>query len=168
MPAKTNTRWLMHSWSTFGARTNHGQLGFTKLTTATAWTWGSHHLPPYSILCAFPWGSHPNGFLSRDSQVGLPKLLRLRLPQLWGAITLRADLRWRRGLNQSCSPHWKLSNGLSHATCTQGNWIDSRLFMVGSQIANLTPGPSFGHNLCFRCPNGSCEPILDTYVPRAF
>jgi hypothetical protein len=32
----------------------------------------------------------------------------------------------------------------------------------------LTPGPSFGHNLCFRCPNGSCKPILDMYVLRSF
>jgi hypothetical protein len=32
----------------------------------------------------------------------------------------------------------------------------------------LTPGPSFGHNLCFRCPNEQCEPISDIYVPRAF
>jgi hypothetical protein len=29
-------------------------------------------------------------------------------------------------------------------------------------------GPSFGHNLCFRCPNEQYEPILDIYVPRAF
>jgi hypothetical protein len=29
-------------------------------------------------------------------------------------------------------------------------------------------GPSFGHNLCFRCPNEHCEPILDIYVLRAF
>jgi hypothetical protein len=27
---------------------------------------------------------------------------------------------------------------------------------------------SFGHNLCFKYPNGSCEPILDIYIPRAF
>jgi hypothetical protein len=40
--------------------------------------------------------------------------------------------------------------------------------MVGSQIANLTTDPSFGHNLCFRCPNGRYEPILDIYVLRAF
>ncbi len=33
---------------------------------------------------------------------------------------------------------------------------------------NLTPDPSFGHNLCFKYPNGSCEPILDIYVPRDF
>ncbi len=26
----------------------------------------------------------------------------------------------------------------------------------------------FNHNLCFKCPNGSCEPILDIYILRAF
>jgi hypothetical protein len=36
--------------------------------------------------------------------------------------------------------------------------------MVRSQTTNLTPGPSFDHNLCFRCPNGQCEPISDIYV----
>jgi hypothetical protein len=40
--------------------------------------------------------------------------------------------------------------------------------MVGSQTANLTSDPAFGHNLCFECPNESCEPILDIYVLRAF
>jgi hypothetical protein len=29
-------------------------------------------------------------------------------------------------------------------------------------------GLSFSHNLCFKYPNGSCEPILGIYVPRAF
>ncbi len=44
--------------------------------------------------------------------------------------------------------------------------------MVGSQNwqtpGSSTPGPSFGHNLCFRCPNEQCEPILDIYASRAF
>ncbi len=40
--------------------------------------------------------------------------------------------------------------------------------MVGFQIDNLTLIPSFGHNLCFKYPNGSCEPILDIYVPKYF
>jgi hypothetical protein len=57
---------------------------------------------------------------------------------------------------------------MSHATFTQGNRVDSRLLGVKSQIVNLTSDPSFGHNLCFRCPNGSCEPILDIYVSIAF
>jgi len=55
-----------------------------------------------------------------------------------------------------------------HAICTQGNRVDSWLLVVGSQIANLTPDLSFGHNLCFRCPNGSCEPILDIYISIVF
>jgi hypothetical protein len=29
-------------------------------------------------------------------------------------------------------------------------------------------GPAFGYHLCVKCPNGSCEPILDIYVPRSF
>jgi hypothetical protein len=57
---------------------------------------------------------------------------------------------------------------MSHATCAQENRVDSWLLMVGSQIANLIPNPSFGHNLCFRCSNGTCKPILDIYVPIAF
>jgi hypothetical protein len=28
---------------------------------------GGHHFPPYSILCAWPRGQHPNVILSRDS-----------------------------------------------------------------------------------------------------
>ncbi len=40
--------------------------------------------------------------------------------------------------------------------------------MVGSQFDNLIPDPSFGHNLCFRYPSGSCEPILDINVPKSF
>jgi len=48
-----------------------------------------------------------------------------------------------------------------HTTYKQGNWGDFLFLMVGSQIANLTLGPSFGHNLFLKCPNGSCEPILN-------
>jgi len=57
---------------------------------------------------------------------------------------------------------------MSHATYTQGNWVDSWLLMVGSQIANLTPNLFFGHNLCFRCPNGSCKPSLNIYISIVF
>jgi hypothetical protein len=55
-----------------------------------------------------------------------------------------------------------------YTTYTQGSWGDSRLLVVKNQIGNLTLGPSFGHNLCFNYPNGSCEPILNIYVPRTF
>jgi hypothetical protein len=47
--------WLVHSWSTFGARITHGQT----------WTHKTHHnpglgeaitFPPYNIIYAWPWG----------------------------------------------------------------------------------------------------------------
>ncbi len=56
---------------------------------------------------------------------------------------------------------------VSHITCTQGNQGDSWHLMIGSQITNLTPSPSFGHNVFYRCPNGSCEPISEIYIPRS-
>jgi hypothetical protein len=40
--------------------------------------------------------------------------------------------------------------------------------VVGSQIGTLTLDPSFGHNLCFKYSNGTCEPISDIYVSRSF
>jgi hypothetical protein len=129
---------------------------------------GSQHLPPYSILCAWPWGQRPNVILSQDSQVGIPKFSKLGLPQLWKPITLCVDLQCRWGLKQSYSPSRDLFNVILHTTYTQGNQGDSRLLMVESQIANLILDLSFGHNLYLRYPNGSCEPILDIYVPRFF
>jgi hypothetical protein len=129
---------------------------------------GSHHLPFYSILCASSQGPHPNDILSHDSQIGVLKFPKLGLPWLWGPITLCADLRLRWDLEQSYSFRWDLSNGMWHATCTQESRVDSRLLVVGSQIVNLTPDLSFGHNLCFKCPNESCEPILDIYISIAF
>jgi hypothetical protein len=57
---------------------------------------------------------------------------------------------------------------MSHATYMRGNWVDSRLLVLGSQIANLTPGLFLGHNLCFRCPNGQCELISDIYISVTF
>jgi len=129
---------------------------------------GSHHLPPYSILYASPRGPHPNGILPQDSQVGVPKFPKLGFPWFWGLISLRVDLGLRWGLKQSCIPHRDLSNGMSHATYTQGNRVDSRLLVVRSQIANSILDPFFGQNLCFRCPNEWCEPILDIYVSIVF
>jgi hypothetical protein len=55
-----------------------------------------------------------------------------------------------------------------HVAYTQGHQADSWLLVVRSQIANLTFDLSFGHNLCFRCPNEQCEPILDIYTSIAF
>jgi hypothetical protein len=77
-------------------------------------------------------------------------------------------VRSQRGLKQSCSPRRELSNAVSRSQIGYREEVDSRLLVVGSQTATLTPGPSFAHNLPFRCPNEQCEPILDIYVSRAF
>jgi len=100
--------------------------------------------------------------------VGVPKLPRFELSRLWNAIILHANLLLKWGLKQICNPRWELSNDMSHAIFTHWILVDSWLLVVGSQIINLTSGLSFGHNLCFRCPNGQWKPILDISVPRAF
>ncbi len=129
---------------------------------------GSHHLPPYSIICVALRHPHPNGFLSRDSQGRVLKLSRFGLPGLWELITPSSDLWLGWGLKQTCSSPQELSNSVSHSTYTHRSWVDSRLLVVGSQIVNLTPGPSFDHNLCCKCPKGSCKAIFDIYTSRPF
>jgi hypothetical protein len=129
---------------------------------------GSHHLPPYSIFCSSPWGPHPNDFLSWDSQVGVPKFSQLGLLRLWRRITSCEDLWLQWGLKKSYIPGQDLSNGMLHVACTQGNRVYFRLLVVGSQIASLTTGLSFGHNLCYKCSNGLALPILDIYASITF
>ncbi len=57
---------------------------------------------------------------------------------------------------------------MPHSTYTHQGRVNSQLLMVGSQIANLILDFSFVHNLCCRCPNSSCEAILDIYASRPF
>jgi hypothetical protein len=129
---------------------------------------GSHHLPPYSILCNSAHKLHPNSSFSRDSQSGVPKLSRFGLPKLWVFITFRLEFGSGWGLNQSCSSCREIFNDMAHSYYRRREEVDSRLLVVGSQTAGLTPGPSFAHNLGCRCPNGSCEAILDIYTSRPF
>ncbi len=75
-------------------------------------------------------------------------------------------LRW--GLQQNCSPCQEIFNSMWNTTSTQWNWSDSRHLMIRSQINNLTLDLSFGHNLCFKYPNGPCKTILNIYVSRIF
>ncbi len=129
---------------------------------------GSHHLPPYSILCSSPPRLHPNGSFSRDSQGGVLKLSWVGVPGLWELISPDCNIRSEQGLNQSCRSPYELFNAMSHSFCKRRKEVDSRLLMVESQTTSLTPGPSFAHNLGCRCPNGSCEAILDIYTSRPF
>ncbi len=129
---------------------------------------GKHHLPPYSILCAYSQGPHPNDILSLNSQKGVLKLSKLGFLGLWSLITLCADLRLKWDLKQTYSHRQELFNNMSHAIYTWGNRVNFSLLVIGSQTTNLILNLSFGHNLCFIYPSGSCEPILDIYVPRSF
>jgi hypothetical protein len=107
---------------------------------------------------------------------GTPKLESRNCPEivpaevlgLWELITPDCRVWSRRGLNQSCSPHRDLSNVMSHSQFRGWEEVDSWLLVVGSQIANLTPGPSFTHNLGEKCPNDQCETIFNIYASRPF
>jgi hypothetical protein len=97
-----------------------------------------------------------------------PEIVPGGVPGLWELITTDCDIGSRRGLNKTYSPRRDLSNDLSHSQIGHRELIDSRLLVVGSQTASLTPGPSFGHNLGDRCPNAQCEGIFDMYASRPF
>ncbi len=124
-------------------------------------------LPARGSPCSSPWRLHPNGTNSRDSRNGVPKLSRRdsrnlnhHNSRLQSPIATRSD--------QSCSPRRDLFNAMSHAQIGCREEVDSRLLVVGSQTASLTPGPFFAHNLGCRCPNDQCEAIFDIYVSRPF
>jgi hypothetical protein len=78
---------------------------------------------------------------------------------LWDIIASRRDLQSGQGLNQTCSPLRELSNAMLLSPSAHWERDDSQLLVVGSQIASLTPSPSFAHNLGCICPNDQCEAI---------
>ncbi len=141
-------------WNTFGARTSHDDFGLTRFTTART----RRKAPPspikYSRYSAAPtseWHFFP----------GLPR----RSPEtvmVWTPGTLATHNSLLK------LPIGMRSNGVEHSTCTHQGWVDSRLLVVGSQTANLTPDPSFVHNLCCKCSNDSCKAIFDIYASRPF
>jgi hypothetical protein len=121
--------------------------------------------PPYSLYTSLQLATE--GASKWHKFPGLPKwsldFVPAGLPELWTAITPYCRVGSRQGLNRR-----DLSKAVSHSRigCREG--IDSRLLVVESQTASLTPGPSFAHNLGCRCPNGQCEDIFDIYVLRPF
>jgi hypothetical protein len=74
---------------------------------------GSHHLPLYNILCGYPRGP-----------LGSPEIAKVGTPVTLGRhnFTCRSLIKMRS--EQSCSPCQDLFNGMSHAICTHGNWVD--------------------------------------------
>jgi hypothetical protein len=144
------------------------------------WTHLTHHGPDSGEATTFPLivFSAPlhRGYIEMALFPGTPKLECRNCPEtvpggvpgLWELITPDFRVGSRRDLNQSCSPRRALSNDVSHSQIGCQEEVDSRLLVVGGQIASLTLGPSFAHNLGCKCPNGQCEAILDIYTSRPF
>jgi hypothetical protein len=140
----------------------------------------THHNPDSGEATTFPHivysAARGRGYIQMAQIPGTPKLKSRNCPEivpvrvsgLWELITPDSRIRSQRGLNQSFSPRQDLSNAVSHSQIECREEVDSRLLVVGSQIANLTPGPSFSHNLGYRCPNDQCEAIFDIYASRPF
>jgi hypothetical protein len=111
------TSWLVHSWSTLGAHMSHGQT----LTHKTHHGKDLGEATTFPLIVFYVLGhgvSTQISFLSRDSQVEVPKFPTLGLLLLWRPITSFMELWSRWGLNQSYSPCEGLSNGIFHATWT--------------------------------------------------
>jgi hypothetical protein len=108
------TSWLVHGWSTFGARTNHGHT----------WTHKIHHSLNLGqattfLLIVFSMPSHES-CTQISFCLGIPKSGVLKFPELgllwlWKPKTFCADLWLNWGLKQSCSPCQKLFNDMLHA-----------------------------------------------------
>jgi len=140
----------------------------------------THHGPDSGEATTFPhivFSAPPHrGYIQMALFPGTPKLesrncpeiVQVGVPGLWELITPDCEVWLQRGLKQSCSPRWDLFNDISHSQFGGREEVDSRLLVVESQTANLTPGPYFAHNLGCRCPNDQCEGILDIYTSRPF
>jgi hypothetical protein len=111
------TNWLMRSWNTFSARTNHGQTQTHK----------THHGLDLGEAITFPlivfsMPSHAvntqMSFCARTPKLWILKFPKLGLLWLWRPTTLCVNLQLKWGLKQSYSPFWEIFNNMSHTTCT--------------------------------------------------
>jgi hypothetical protein len=144
------------------------------------WTHKTHHGPDSGEATTFPhivyFAALRRGYIQMALFPGTPKLesrncpeiVPVGVPGLWELITPDCRVRSQQGLNQNCSSPPKLSNAVSHSKIGHRKEVNSRLLVVGSQIASLTLGPCFAHNLGCRCANDQCEAILDIYASIPF
>jgi hypothetical protein len=111
------TSWLVHSWSTFGVRTNHRQI----------WTHKTHHgldlgeATTFPLIVYFVPGHETStqmSFCPGTSKWKSWNSNNWDSRNFGGPITFLIDLWLRWGLQQSCSPCRELSNGMLHATYT--------------------------------------------------
>ncbi len=116
---------------------------------------GSHHLPPYSSM--------PSHETSTQMTFYLETLATLRGHNF--VCRPPIEMRSKEKLQPLLRAfQWCIAQHL-HAR-KSGRFFNFQWSRV--KFGNLTHVPSFGHNLCLKCPNGSCKPILDIQVPRDF
>jgi hypothetical protein len=130
------TSWLNTIWSTFCARTSHVQ----------PWTHKIHHSLnsgeattfPHIVFSAPLREAYIQMTFCHETPKGESRNCQSLDSYNCGTITPRLDLRSGWGLKQCCASLRNLSNGVLHSTCTDGGRVESQLFVVGSQTANLT------------------------------
>jgi hypothetical protein len=107
----------------------------------------THHGPDFKEATTFPLIGFSMfdhevytqmSFCPGNSKLGVPKFPKLGLSWIWRPITSCVDLQLKWILNQSCSCHGELSNGMWHVTCTQIMQNDFQFLVVRSEIDNLT------------------------------
>jgi hypothetical protein len=101
-------------------------------------TWEKPPPSPLEYTLCLATGPAPKCHFVLGLTNGSPEIPTIRTTRSWGPITLRVDLRLKWGTKKNCNPPWELSNNMLHTTCTQGNWGDSQLLVIGSQTVNLT------------------------------
>jgi len=165
--------------TTRGVSSHSGHLWVLWQATGTL-THNTHHGPDSGETTTFPHivfsAMLCGGYIQMALFPGTPKLESRNCPEtdpvgvsrLWTLVTPNCKVWSQQGLNQSYSPRRDLSNAMSYSQFGGQEKVDSWLLVVGSQIASLTPDPSFVHNLGCRCPNGQCEAIFDIYASRPF
>jgi len=157
------TNWLVRSCITLGACTSHEHI----------WTHNIHHGLDLGEAIIFPLIVL---FMSSHEACTQMSFCPTKIVKIGTSVILEAH-------NFLCGPpiellnkvvafiesfHWELSNGMWHATYMQANQGEFLLLVVGNQIDILIRGFSFGHNLCFKYPNGSWEHITNISVWRDF
>jgi hypothetical protein len=97
-----------------------------------------------------------------------PKIGTLVIPKLWMLISSSNQnyLEHMRAL--SYNPKKDISKGVSHVTIRDHLTPTLRGFVIGSQISNMIPAPSFDHNSCILGLNEQFDGILNIYTSRPF
>jgi hypothetical protein len=167
---KQTTKWLVHirehpsvlgqATGTLTHKTHHGPDS-GEVTTFPHIVFSAMLHGGYIQMALFP------GTLNLEFR-NCPRTIPVGVSGLWSLITPDFRVWLQQGLNQSYSPRQDLSNAMWHSQFGGREEVDSWLLVVGSQIASLTPGPSFAHNLSCRCPNDQWETIFDIYASRTF